>query len=333
MAARAKLPADLNHRARPTHRNQRAVRGSIGGCLLRFLIGFAVLAGLSLFFSRDDNAPRPALKPETPATAPAQASRQTSPEPSIEQTPDPVAPAPIVPPAAPAQPRFAERETYKPSDIHPAILAAASRYGSHDDFPKTNPSRLDVGDVANLGGADVISLTEEGIQLSLSDGTTAFLRGISPSGLVSGSTISTGPVLVEDTLTYTTVLGGSRTGWRLRAISSSEWNQARYEIATRDAIAARNRLRSERLDLQAELDNPTAYEFRTADGQFTATAGVLGYDRDAEAYTLRRVDDGREIVVAEHLLDRESIARARTVAAQVTKARRRIEAIEAELSQ
>jgi len=42
-------------------------------------------------------------------------------------------------------------------------------------------------------------------------------------------------------------------------------------------------------------------------------------------------DDGRSIDVAEDRLDKESTARARTIAARITSAKRRLDAIEAEL--
>jgi len=325
--------ADLHHGGRLTARRQRTVRGLVRGCLLTVLAAFALLVVLGLWV--DSRLPSP---PTKPAPVPAAASIDTTPPPaetSIDPAAELLADAPsdtatTAEPAPASPPSFLEFEPYPETSIDPQVLAVVLERRSPDGVPATKPEALRAGMAANLRSADVIGITPAGIQLSLDDGTSAFLSGVSTRNLVSGSSIAPGVVIVEGTSTFTTILGASRTGWRLRRISTADWSEGLAIANARDEIDKRNALRQEHRDLTAEIASIESREFRSADGRHTTTAVVVGYDRDSKAYQMVRAD-GRSIDVAEDRLDPESTARARTIAARITSTKRRIEAIEAKL--
>jgi len=329
MAERESL-ADLHLGGRLKARRQRPVRG----CLLTILAAFALLIGLGLWV--DSRSPKPsdvrtapapivAADPQPATTTPP---AETSTDPAVELLAD--APSDTAKPTPDSPPSFLEFEPYPKTSLDPQVLAVILERRSPDGVPPTKPEALRAGMVANLRSADVIGITEAGIQLSLADGTSAFLAGASTRNLVSGSSIAPGVVIVEGTATFQTILGASRTGWRLLRISSADWSEGLAIANGRDAIDERNALRQEHRELTAELASIESRDFRSADGQYTTTAVVVGYDREAKAYQMVR-DDGRSIDVAEDRLDKESTARARTIAARITSAKRRLEAIETTL--
>jgi len=332
--------ADLHHGGRLTARRQRTVRGLVRGCLLTVLGAFALLVVLAIWSGSQSLAPPGGRIAPGPIVAadPQPATTTTTPgDKSIDPSADLLAGSPLVEipdaiydPLPPLPPSPLEFEPYPETSIDPQVLAVVLERRSPDGVPATKPQALRAGMVANLRSADVIGITPAGIQLSLADGTSAFLSGVSTRNLVSGSSIAPGVVIVEGTSTFTTILGASRTGWLLKRISTADWSEGLAIANVRDEIDERNALRQEHRDLTAEIASIESREFRSADGRHTTTAVVVGYDRDAKAYQMVRAD-GRSIDVAEDLLDRESTARARTIAARITSAQRRLEAIEAKL--
>lgn len=333
MAERESL-ADLHLGGPLKARRQRPVRGLVRGCLLTILAAFALLIGLGLW--SDSRSPKPSDVRTAPAPIVAADPQPATTTPPAETSIDPAAelladsPSDTAKPTPDLPPSFLEFEPYPKTSLDPQVLAVVLERRSPDGVPPTKPEALRAGMVANLRSADVIGITEAGIQLSLADGTSAFLAGVSTRNLVSGSSIAPGVVIVEGTSTFTTILGASRTGWTLKRISSADWSEGLAISTLRDEIDERNAIRREHLELAAELASIESREFKSADGRHTTTAVVVGYDREAKAYEMVR-DDGRSIEVAEDRLNPESAARARTIAARITSAKRRMAAIETKL--
>lgn len=333
--------ADLHHGGRLTARRQRPVRGLVRGCLLTVLGAFALLVVLAIWSgSRSLAPPGGRIAPGPIVAADPQPATVTPPpaDASIDPANQLLAGSPLVeipdviydPPAA-SPPSFLEPEAYpKPLGFNDAMLSAVMTGRGYSSLPKLTPRNISKGVVGRDLTGTITGNAGDAVQLLLDDYTSAFLIGPSARGIVSGKSFTTAAVIVEGTRQYQTVLGATRVAWVLREITSAEWSDAEAFAKSFDRVAERNALRTEYRNLKNQLVYVDVNAYTSADGAFTTEASVTGYDRDAKAYQMVRAD-GRSIDVPEDRLDPESAARARTIAARITSAQRRMEAIEAKL--
>jgi hypothetical protein len=213
------------------------------------------------------------------------------------------------------------------------IVAAAFRCGTAppNQALKTPAAQIRIGSIAYLyEPADVLGpIGDNGLQLSLEDGTTAFLVGVSIANAVSGSRIVPGLVRVLDSAEYKTILGANRSGWVLDRIDSAEWSKAEQLVAEHREKERRETIAAELQTLRDELNALKPQPLTSADGAHTTTATILG--ASGGAYLIRRTD-GKEIRVDSEKLDDDSQFRARSQLRRVLAIEKRIEQITKELT-
>ena len=220
-------------------------------------------------------------------------------------------------------------------DIHRDIIDAATYVHREQSVPssalRATVEDIKAGDVLYLAeGADVLGpIGKDALQLSLANGTTAFLVGVDASAVVSGNRITPGLVHVRPAAQYTTVIGATRSGWVLRAIPETEWTSATNLAAANIATERLNERREQLTQAIEELEAIAPQPFTSADGKYTTTATIEAIE--AGAYIMRR-DDGKEIRVEDAKLDEPSQFRARSALRRVLALKKQIEQITDELA-
>lgn len=231
-----------------------------------------------------------------------------------------------------------EKSPDRTAGIHPALLQAA-RLCIHRKQPPSmalnaGSRSLREGTVVYLGEPvqTISAVSDYVVQVSLQDGTTAFIWDPSLQGVVTGRSFVPGLVHITGTQPYTTVLGARQTGWAMRRVSNSEWLKADHAAAEADAEersnAAREALQAELAELQETLDSAKPDTFTSADGNHTTEATVVGY-ADGKVKLVKL--DGTEVSVPLDRLDKRSQDIARTRIATRSRANTRITYIHKEL--
>lgn len=267
-----------------------------------------------------EQSPTPPTVEQSTTSAPVEATT----EPQPKTTP------PTTSPNEPAAELLAEA-----GDIHRDIIDAAAFVHREQSVPssalRATVADIKAGDVLYLAeGADVLGpIGKDALQLSLANGTTAFLVGVDASAVVSGNRITPGLVHVRPAAQYTTVIGATRSGWVLRAITETEWNSATNLAAAKIATARREEQREQLTNATEELEAIAPQPFVSADGKYTTTATIEGIE--AGAYIMRR-DDGKEIRVEDAKLDEASQFRARSQLRRVLTLKKQIAQITDELA-
>jgi hypothetical protein len=318
--------------------------------ILRRLVALAFVAclalvGLGAWFATKPTpttSPTPAPSPSSPiASATTPAAEQSPTPPPVEQSttsapveattePQPKTTPSTTSPNDPAAELLAEA-----GDIHRDIIDAATYVHREQSVPssalRATVEDIKAGDVLYLAeGADVLGpIGKDALQLSLANGTTAFLVGVDASAVVSGNRITPGLVHVRPAAQYTTVIGATRSGWVLRAIPETEWTSATNLAAAKIATERRDEQREQLTKATEELEAIAPQPFTSADGKYTTTATIEAIE--AGAYIMRR-DDGKEIRVEDAKLDEASQFRARSALRRVLALKKQIEQITDELA-
>jgi hypothetical protein len=195
----------------------------------------------------------------------------------------------------------------------------------------TAADQIRAGSIVYLGrGADVIGpIGDDGLQLSLSNGSTAFLLGVDRSNVVSGDRVVPGLVAVRKTTNYQTILGGNRSGWVLEKIPADQWAKAQALAARRAESKRREELEAKLKQAQDDLAATPPKSFTSADGNFRTMATITDFADGS--YTMQR-DDGKEIRVADDQLDEVSQFTARSQLRRLIEAKKRIAQITEELN-
>lgn len=267
-----------------------------------------------------EQSPTPSTVEQSTTSAPVEATTEPQPEPTPANTS----------PNDPAAELLAEA-----GDIHRDIIEAAAFVHREQSVPssalRATVADIKAGEVLYLAeAADVLGpIGKDALQLSLANGTTAFLVGVDASSVVSGNRITPGLVHVRPAAQYTTVIGATRSGWVLRAITETEWTSATNLAAATIATARREEQREQLDKATEELKAITPQPFTSADGKYTTTATIEGIE--AGAYIMRR-DDGKEIRVEDAKLDEASQLRARSQLRRVLALKKRIEQTTKELA-
>lgn len=191
------------------------------------------------------------------------------------------------------------------------------------------PELIERGAVIYLAdAAEVIAAIDDGIQILLSDGTSAFLKGVNKNNVVSGSRVIPGLVLVKGSTEYKNAFFANRLGWNLEAITETKWKRAESLFLRQEATAKRNNARNEHAELTEQIENLPTASLTSSDGQFKTTATIIDFADGA--YVMRR-EDGKEITVPDAKLDEASQFTARSQMKRVVSAKRRLREIEKEL--
>lgn len=304
------------------------------GCLASLILLGGVIIVVGYIASSVDPGTPPA-PPVAQQSTPAAAPSDQPPRDPVTSTDDPAPESPTTPSTTPSASEVDPAFSYETPDLSsapesPVIAAVAfcreKRVTPEQAFP-TVAARIRVDSVAYLGeAADIIGVVGPSVHLMLADGTTAFLSGVNTRGLVSGRSILPGLVYVHDTVSYETLLGGTNTGWALRAIGNSEWAKAESALDRIEQVAQRNKMRDELQKLRQQLDAPRFDTYVSADGKHTTEATVLAY---ADGVFSMRRTDGRTVDVPLERLDAKSkdlarqrigtLSRAKARAATITK--------------